>query len=81
MSRLFSSSARALIKFIGFDTEKLPIFFKQGLENAIKSGGKAEQVSWLLSHANQLSFHNFSTENQLDNLAFEDQLADRQPNR
>lgn len=80
MSRSFSSSVRALLKFIGFDKGKLPTF-KQSLENAIKSGGKAEQVSWLLSNATRSSFQGFATENQLDTLAFEDQLANRQPNR
>jgi hypothetical protein len=47
MSGFFSSSARAFIRFIGLDQEKLPSPFKNGLEDAIIPGGKAEQVSFI----------------------------------
>lgn len=69
MSRFFSSSARAFIKYIGFSKEKLPTVFKEGLDEAVKPGGKAEQVSWPLSQTNSSRVHDFSNENWLDNSA------------
>ncbi|KAF7854575.1 hypothetical protein EAF04_010384 [Stromatinia cepivora] len=52
MSRFFSSSARVLIKFIGFDKEKLPTAFRGGLDHALIPGGKAEQVVGKLQQVN-----------------------------
>ncbi|OAL53819.1 hypothetical protein IQ07DRAFT_320393 [Pyrenochaeta sp. DS3sAY3a] len=43
MSRFFSSSARALAKWFGFDRNKLPANWKSAIETFVAPGGSAEQ--------------------------------------
>jgi hypothetical protein len=44
MARFFSSSARALAKWLGFDRNKLPSHWKSAVEKFAAPGGAAEQV-------------------------------------
>ncbi|CAN9470203.1 unnamed protein product [Alternaria alternata] len=43
MARFFSSSARALAKWLGFDRNKLPSHWKSAVEKFAAPGGAAEQ--------------------------------------
>lgn len=45
--RFFSFTARALVKFLGFDKEKLPPTYKTAVEAFTKPGGSAEEVQYL----------------------------------
>lgn len=44
MSRFFSTSARALVRFLGFKVENLPDPFDSAVKTFTAPGGSAEQV-------------------------------------
>ncbi|CAN9369499.1 unnamed protein product [Alternaria alternata] len=58
MARFFSSSARALAKWLGFDRNKLPSHWKSAVEKFAAPGGAAEQKLGLVQTV-EIKYYNF----------------------